>query len=636
MSGVPTGGRRPRSGLALLSLSALGAVFGDLATSPLYAQQAIFAEHGDAVRATPEGVYGIASLVFWTLLIIASAKYAGVIMRAHNHGDGGVMALTALLRRRRVPRVMVMTVIGLIGAGLFIGDGLITPTITVTAAIEGLTVATPGLSHLVVPIALGVLIGLFAVQRFGTGAVGWMFGPVLLIWSLVIGILGARQVIMHPGVLRALSPTWAIGFFVDHGVAAWLTLGAVVLCVTGAEALYADRGHFGVAPIRLAWFLVVLPAVLLCYLGQGALILENPRTAENPFFLLVPDWGQIPLVILATATSVVASQAVISGSFSVVRQAIRLGFLPRLQVTHTSTVEGQIYVPLVNWLLCAGVILLVVVFQSSARLTALYGMAVTGTFIIDTVLFLAVAAGLWHIGKWRLVALGALFLTVELAFFSANLVKIPDGAWIPLVLGLIVALTMIVWRNGQERVTRLRAERAGPLTDFLARTAASDAPVVRLPGTAVFLSPRKAATPLSLRDQVEYYRAFQEHVLIVSVQPLATPHADVDTRFLVERIGPPPFTVTHLTIHAGYRDTRNIPEVLATARELGVLGPELDLENATYFISRVTLVVGAGPWWRRLRNHLFITMARNARSPIEHFRLPAKRTIMGGSEVIAL
>lgn len=620
----------------MLVLGAIGAVFGDLGTSPLYTEQAIFSEHADAVQATPAGVYGVASLVFWTLIIIASVKYAGVIMRAHNHGDGGVMALTALLQRRRVPRVALLTTVGLVGAGLFVGDAMITPAITVTSAMEGLTVAAPGLSHLVLPITLAVLIGLFMVQRFGTGAVGWMFGPVLVVWCLVMGVLGARQVVMHPEVLQGLSPIWAVRFFADHGVAAWLTLGAVVLCVTGAEALYADRGHFGATPIRIAWFAVVLPSVLLCYLGQGALILANPDTAANPFFLLAPAWGQLPLVFVAAAASVVASQAVITGSFSVVRQAIRLGFLPRLRVTHTSTVEGQIYVPLVNWILCAGVVALVLVFQDSTRLTALYGMAVTGTFVVDTVLFLAVAGLLWHLPKWRLALIGALFLIVELAFFGANLVKIPDGAWIPLVVGLTVALAMTVWRQGQAAVMRMRAERSGPLTEFLAELAATDRPISRLQSTAIFLSPSKATTPLALRDQVEYYRALQERVLIVSLQPLSTPYADPAGRFVTESFKAEPFTVTHLTIHAGYRDSRNIPETLALARDRGVLPRDFDLENATYFLSRVTIIPADAGGWRRLRNHLFIGMARNARSPIEHFRLPVNRTIMGTSEVISL
>ncbi|MGH2843314.1 MAG: potassium transporter Kup [Solirubrobacteraceae bacterium] len=620
------------SSRGVLALGALGVVFGDLGTSPLYTEQVIFTQHARAVHATPAGVYGVASLVFWSLVIIASAKYAVVIMRIHNDGDGGVMALTGLVRRRGLQHAIGLMVLGTLGAGLFLGDGMITPALTVTSAMEGLKVATPGVANLVVPISLVILVGLFIVQRFGTGAVGWMFGPVLLLWFIVIGVLGGHEVLLHPGVLQGLSPVWGVRFFFDHGLYAWLTLGSVVLCVTGAEALYADRGHFGATPIRIAWFGLVLPAVLLSYLGQGALILAHPHDTTNPFFLLVPAWGRLAMVFVATAASLIASQSVITGSFSVVRQAVQLRLLPRLRIRHTSETEGQIYVPAVNWALCTGVVLLVLVFQSSNRLTSLYGTAVTGTFILDTTLFLAVARSLWRIRIWKLAGLGALFWFVELAFFSSNLTKIPDGAWIPLCVGLAVATVMNIWRQGQEVVTRNRTEQEGPLGDLMDHLAAT-APT-RVPGTAIFPSPGKTTTPLALRAQVEYYNAFQARVLIVSMHPVAIPHLDPAERFVAEQLGSGRLKVTHLTVYLGYRDRQNIPEALALARKHGALERNLDLEHATYFVSHITIVPAAAGRMARLRGRFFVALARNSTSPMEQFGLPPGRTVMTGSEVL--
>ena len=438
------------AGKLVLALGALGVVFGDLGTSPLYTERVIFTLHADAARATPAGVYGIASLIFWAMTIVVSIKYAGFLMRAHNRGDGGGMALAALIERRGVGRTTVLVTLGIFGAGLFFGDGMITPAISVTSAVEGLHVAAPGLAHLVVPISLAILVGLFAVQRRGTGAVGWLFGPVILVWFVAIGLLGLREVLGHPGVLQALSPTWAVRFMVDHGAAAYLTLGGVVLALTGAEALYADRGHFGAGPIRIGWFCVVFPAVILNYLGQGALILANPSTRTNPFYLLVPAGGRLAMVFLATIATVIASQAAITGSFSIARQAVQLGFLPRLKIRHTSHVEGQIYLPLISLGLAVGVTALVLIFQHSASLASIYGVAVTGTFVLDTVLFLVVARSLWHTAAWKLSILGAVFLTVEISFFSSNITKVAHGAWIPLGIGLLTAIVMVTWRRGRE------------------------------------------------------------------------------------------------------------------------------------------------------------------------------------------
>jgi KUP system potassium uptake protein len=621
------------AGKAILALGALGIVFGDLGTSPLYTEQAIFTQHADAAHPTVAGVYGISSLIFWALIIEVSIKYAGFIMRAHNRGDGGIMALSALIQRRKVPRAAALVTLGLLGAGLFFGDGMITPAISVTSAVEGLKVATPSLSHLVIPISLAILVGLFAVQRYGTGAVGWMFGPIILVWFGIIAALGLHEIIGHPGVVQGLSPTWGIRFLFDHGVDGWLTLGGVVLCVTGAEALYADRGHFGAGPIRATWFSVVLPAVLLSYLGQSALILHDHGAVSNPFYLLVPSWGRLPMVFLATAATIIASQAALTGSFSVAKQAVQLGFLPRLRIVHTSELEGQIYVPLINWALCAGVVTLVLVFKSSTHLSDIYGVAVTGTFILDTTLFLAVARSLWGTAKWKLALLGAVFYTVEIGFFSSNLTKVGHGAWLPLCVGLVVATVMVTWRKGRDIVTRNRTTHEGSLSEFLEGLCNAKPPIVRLPGTAIFLNPGKETCPLALRAQVEHNHAFHEKVVICSMVPVSIPRVDKTDRFVSERLGKGLFKIAHITVRVGYHDSWNVPAALAEARKHGFLDRNLDLEHASYFVSRMTIVPTSAPGMSRWRKQLFIGMARNATSPIDHFRLPSPRTVMTGSQV---
>jgi KUP system potassium uptake protein len=618
----------------VLGLGALGIVFGDIGTSPLYSMQVIFGQHKQAAHTTIPGVYGIVSLIFWALVIIVSIKYALVIMRAHNRGDGGIMALTALISRKKVPRSAALITLGLLGAGLFFGDGMITPAISVTSAVEGLKVATPGLSHsLIDPIALVILIALFAAQRFGTAAVGWLFGPVMLLWFGTIGLLGAGHVVQHPAVLQALSPTWGARFMLDHGVAAWLALGGVVLAVTGAEALYADRGHFGATPIRMTWFAIVFPAVLLNYLGQGALILSDHSAISNPFYLVAPSWGRLPLVILATMATIIASQAALTGSFSVAKQAVQLGFMPRLRIVHTAEVEGQIYVPIINWLLCAGVVALVLVFRNSNKLSDIYGVAVTGTFILDTTLFVAVARSLWKTPKWRLFPMVVLFYVVEVSFFSANVTKVAHGAWLPLLVGVVVANVMLTWRKGRDMLTRNRTEEEGSLQEFLEGLCSAEPPIVRLPGTAVFLKPNKQTTPLAMRAQVEHLHAFQETVVMVSLDPIPIPHVDKADRFASERLGKGMFKIIYVTIRTGYRDRTNLPLALALARKQGMLPRNFDLEHASYFVSRMSIAQTDGPGMPRWRKRLFIAMARNSSSPIEHFGLPWDRTVTSGSQV---
>ncbi len=625
------------AGKAVLALGALGIVYGDIGTSPLYTEQVIFTAHRNAAHADIAGVYGIVSLIFWTLMIVVSTKYAGFIMRAHNRGDGGIMALTALVQRKRIGRTFILVTLGIFGAGLFFGDGMITPAISVTSAVGGLSAISPSLSHLVVPLSLAILIGLFAVQRYGTGAVGWLFGPVIGLFFLVIGGFGLRELLAQPAVLQGLSPVWGVRFFVDHGAYAWLTLGGVVLCCTGAEALYADRGHFGALPIRMTWFVIVLPAVMISYLGQAALILAHPRSVNspsfNPFFQLIPHSLLLPMVVLATLATIIASQAALTGSFSVAKQAVQLGFLPRLRIIHTSNLEGQIYVPLINWLLCAGVAALVLVFQNSNRLGDIYGVAVTGTFILNTILFLAVARALWRTPKWRLAILGTLFLTVEVAFFTSNLAKIADGAYLSLAVGLVIAVVMMTWRRGRDIVTESRIRVEGPLGEFLEGLCIAQPSIIRLPGTAIYLSPGKETTPLALRTLVEHNHAMHEKVVIVSVTPVSIPRVDRADRFTSERLGKGLFKVVHVNVRVGYRDDWNIPEALAMARKLGFLDRNLDLEHASYFVSKMTIVPTDAPGMARWRKKIFVALARNAATPIEHFDLPRQRTAMTNSEV---
>jgi KUP system potassium uptake protein len=461
---------RHHHGLGLLSLGALGIVFGDIGTSPLYALQTVFAADQHAVRPTESGVYGVISLVFWAITLIVSIKYVALIMRADNEGEGGIMALIALIRgkglKQRFAQVTLVA-LGIFGASLFYGDGMITPAISVLSAVEGIEVVEPSLHELVVPITLVILAGLFAIQRFGTGAVGRLFGPIMALWFTLLAVAGLHEVVKEPGILRAISPTYAVSFMFEHGHVAFIALGSVVLTVTGAEALYADMGHFGRRPIRLSWFSAVFPALILNYMGQGALILHSPKAIENPFYLLIPHWGRIPMIGLATVATVIASQAVISGAFSVTRQAVQLGFLPRLTIRHTSREAGQVYVPAVNWGIFVAVVLLVVGFGSSQHLAAAYGIAVTGTLAIDTVLFFVVVHILW--GKPKRLAVGGAiaFLIVDLAFFSANLPKVVHGGWFPLAIAALVFLVLTTWQRGREIITKKRTELEGPLRDFV-------------------------------------------------------------------------------------------------------------------------------------------------------------------------
>jgi KUP system potassium uptake protein len=616
---------------AALTLAALGVVFGDIGTSPLYALQAAFTAHHHAVPPTQAGVYGLISLVFWTITLVVSVKYVTLIMRADNDGEGGIMALIALVQRTSASVRWTLVGLGIVGASLFYGDGMITPAISVLSAVEGLDVAAPGLSSLVIPISLTVLILLFAIQRFGTGAVGRMFGPVMSVWFASIALAGLREIVHHPGILRALSPSYATAFLAHHPGVAPVALGAVVLTVTGAEALYADIGHFGRAPIRRAWFFIAFPALILNYMGQGALVLATPGAAHNPFFVLVPHWGRIPMVLLATAATVIASQAVISGTFSLTHQAVQLGFLPRLTVRHTSSrTAGQVYVPAVNWVLCAAVAALVVGFGSSSHLAAAYGVAVTGTMVITTILFFHVVRERWRKRLWLVVAGAAAFVTIDLTLFSASLTKVPHGGWVALTTGLAMLTILTTWRKGHQIVTANRVQEEGPLRVFVAEVRALRPPVHRAPRTAVFLHADPDTTPLALRANVEHNHVLHRSVFIVSIRSLDVPRVNPAERVIVDDLGYRDDGITLVTAQFGYREPHDLPRTLAQAAGRGA-ERKTELEQASYFVSRITIVRTDAPGMRRWRKSLFILLWRNQADPTAYFDLPDERTVTMGS-----
>jgi KUP system potassium uptake protein len=630
--GPPRAAHGQAGGALLLAAGALGVVFGDIGTSPLYALQATFT---GAVTPDRTGVYGVISLVFWAITLIVSVKYVTFIMRADNDGEGGIMALIARVQPVRLHgrfAKMALIALGIFGASLFYGDGMITPAISVLSAVEGLKVAAPALEPVVVEITLVIITALFAIQRFGTGAVGRLFGPVMSVWFTVLAIAGAAQVVHHPGILRAVSPTYGLSFLVEHGGVAFAALGSVVLTVTGAEALYADMGHFGRRPIRRAWFAIVFPALILNYMGQGALILRNPGAVDNPFFLLFPHWSRLPMVVLATVATVIASQAVISGAFSVTRQAVQLGFLPRLTVLHTSRHEvGQVYVPAVNAVIYAAVVALVIGFGSAEHLASAYGIAVTGTLAIDTVLFFVVVRALWHKPRWLVVAGAAAFLTIDLTFFGANLPKVLHGGWFPLVIAAVVFVVLTTWERGREIVTRNRTEEEGPLRAFVEEVHAMDPPAYRPPRTGVFLNANIETTPLALRANLEHNRTVHESVVIVSVETERIPHVPEAERLSVDDLGYRDDGITHLTARYGFQDTIDVPRTLRAAVKR--MESEVDLDAVSYFISRITIVPTDAPGLARWRKRLFTAIARNAADPVPYFGLPGDRTVVMGSHI---
>ncbi|MGA3003329.1 MAG: potassium transporter Kup [Acetobacteraceae bacterium] len=608
-------------------LAVLGVVYGDIGTSPLYALKSSM----QVFEGVPTGeveILGILSLFFWSLVLVVTVKYVMLVMRADNHGEGGILALMALAQRVAVNTSMrnTLAMVGIVGACLFFGDGIITPAISVLSAVEGLEVAAPTLREYVLPISVGVIIALFAMQYRGTHSVGRVFGPIMALWFVVLAILGIGQIIHRPDVLLAISPWHAVKLCLVYKYLAFVVLGAVVLCVTGAEALYADMGHFGPVPIRQSWLFIVLPSLVLCYFGQGAMLLRDPASVQNPFFLMAPEWSRLALVILATAATVIASQAVISGAYSATRQCMQLGFLPRLTVRHTSnTEEGQIYVPQVNMALMIGVLALVVLFKTSDNLASAYGIAVTGTFLCTAVLAMVVFRRQFHWSRTASVAVfGTLFL-IDGVFFAANTLKVVEGGWVPLILGMMLIALMTSWKRGRDLLLARWRQDSMPIAPFLARLPQSRS-IIRVPGLAVFLTGNQDYVPTSLLHNLKHNKVLHEKVMFVTVQTTDSPEVPANERATVELLAP---GIHRVMLRYGFMESPNIP------RALEDLGPDagFDAMQASYFLGREVLVPSMAPnlpWWRRW---LFLWLARNAVPATEFFRIPSDRVVELGVRV---
>jgi KUP system potassium uptake protein len=616
-----------------LTLTALGVVYGDIGTSPLYAmRECFFGSH--SVPATHDNVLGVLSLIIYALVLVISVKYVGIVMRADNQGEGGILALTALVpprqgERRGGARLAigrpVLIALGIFGTALLYGDGMITPAISVLGAVEGLEVVTPLFSSYVVPITVVILVALFTIQQFGTHRVGGLFGPIVIVWFVTIAALGVRWIAREPSVLAAFDPRHAVWFFGANGFAGFAVLGAVFLAVTGGEALYADMGHFGREPIRLAWFALVLPSLLLNYLGQGALLLEDP-TVEHPFFQLAPSWALLPLVGIATAAAIIASQALISGSFSITRQAIQLGLAPRLDVEHTSAIAmGQIYVPQVNWALMVATLVITIGFGSSGAIAAAYGIAVTLTMIITVLLLFIVMTERWYWPKPLAVSVMLLFLTIDTAFFGANALKIVQGGWVTLVVAAVLFTLMTTWRTGRRLVAERLTARAIPLEEFM-ETVKSLGPV-RVPGTAVFMTAQPTGTPPALAHNMRYNKVLHEHVVVLTVTTAQVPHVPLDDRVSVE---PLEHNLYNVRVQYGFMDDPNVPDALLWARAQGL---PLNVEDVTYFLGRETIIVTRRRGMAIWREKLFVLMARNAVRATAFFRLPPERVVELGVQV---
>jgi KUP system potassium uptake protein len=621
-----------------LVIGALGVVFGDLGTSPIYTIQTIF-DPGDPhpIPITTTNLYGVVSLVFWAVMIIVTLTYVTLIMRADNDGEGGIMALITLVRRlggRGSPRTAtLLAALGIFGASLFFGDSMITPAISVISSVEGLKVVRPGLREWVVPITAVIIVVLFALQSRGTAAIGRLFGPVMIVWFTAIGACGVEGIARHPQILRALSPVYALEFMVNHFGTAFFSLAAVVLAVTGAEALYADMGHFGRSAITRAWLFVVMPACVLSYFGQAALLLGNRTVVNAPFFLLPPEWARVPMVLLATAATVIASQAVITGAYSVASQAAQLGYLPRVRVVHTSeSTIGQIYVPWINGLLMVSVLILVFAFRSSAALAFAFGMAVTGTITISTLLFFYIARTRWGTPLWIVVIGAGALLSVDLLFVAANLTKLVHGAWVPLLIATVAFTVMTTWQRGSDLVTQARARAEGPLGDFVDHLASYRPPLVRSPGTAIFLNRGKETAPLALRANVEHNHVLHEQAVIMSIDTLPTPRVPDSERMEVDALGDTRDGIIHVTAHFGYMERPNVPDALRLLDSQQTEG-HIALDDASYFLSKLELRAGSAPTMAAWRKRLFVATAYIAADAAEYFGLPIDRTVVMGARI---
>lgn len=617
--------------LATLAIGALGVVYGDIGTSPLYTVKEVFANHHHPVPITPDNILGILSLILWALMMIVTIKYVSFVMRADNKGEGGIMALMALALRNQPEgsrnRSLIL-LLGLFGASLFYGESLVTPAISVLSAVEGLEVITPSFKPFVIPLTLIVIVALFFIQSRGSASVGKLFGPVMMAWFAALALLGIVNIVEEPAVLAALNPWYGVAFLINNPSLGFFSLGAVVLAITGAEALYADMGHFGRRPIQLVWLGYVLPALAINYFGQGALLLKNPDAVSNPFFMMAPDWALYPLVALATAATVIASQAVISGAFSVTQQAIQLGYSPRLETQHTSDKKiGQIYLPAINWMMLVMVLILVLGFGSSSKLAAAYGISVTGTMLTTTVLAYFVAYKLWGWNRWAAL-LGALpFACMDIALFSSCSVKIADGGWFPMLFGLILFTLLITWKRGRNLLRKRLAEESIELVPFI-RSLGGDHETKRVAGTAVFMTSNLNGVPHAMLHSLKHYKVLHEKVVLVAVNVLDIPHVADAQRIYVENL---PNQFWRVKVFYGFMDELNLPEALEWCAEQGL---DFDMMDTSFFIGRETLIARMHSEMNYWQEKLFIAMFRNASSAANYFKLPANRVVEMGTQVV--
>ncbi|MFO1109022.1 MAG: potassium transporter Kup [Bradyrhizobium sp.] len=610
-----------------LLLGCIGVVYGDIGTSPLYAlREAVVAAGGGSAEATPQAVLGVLSLIIWALIVVVTLKYVLILLRADNNGEGGTLALMALAQRALGGHSAIIILLGIISGALFYGDAVITPALSVLSAVEGIKLVTAAFDHYVVPITVIILVALFAVQSRGTARVASLFGPIMCLWFVVIAIAAVPQIMRHSDVLLALSPLYAVSFMFHHGIIGFVTLGAVFLAVTGAEALYADLGHFGKKPIQTAWLFIVLPSLTLNYFGQGALVIADPKAIENPFFLMFPEWALIPMVALATIATVIASQAVITGAYSLTRQAIQLGLMPRFEIRHTSEAHsGQIYIPKINLMLFVAVMLLVLLFRSSSALASAYGISVTGTMVVTAMMGFVV---IWKVWKWSPVAAAALiapFLFLDLTFLAANLLKVFEGGWVPLLLGGVVMLLMYTWRRGSRLLFEKSRKLEFPLADLVAML--EKRPPQRVPGTAVFLTSDPQSAPTALMHSLKHYKVLHEKNVILTIETAPTPRIDDSERVRMEPIGN---TFSKVTLRFGFMESPNVPKTLAIARKLGW---QFDIMSTSFFLSRRSLKPAAHSGMPRWQDHLFIALSQSSNDATDYFQIPTGRVVEVGTQV---
>ncbi|EOW6513948.1 low affinity potassium transporter Kup [Cronobacter malonaticus] len=616
-----------KQSLPAITLAAIGVVYGDIGTSPLYTlRECLSGQFGFGVER--DAVFGFLSLIFWLLVFVVSFKYLTFVMRADNAGEGGILTLMSLAGRNTSARMTsVLVILGLIGGSFFYGEVVITPAISVMSAIEGLEIAAPSLDPYIVPLSIVVLTLLFMIQKHGTGMVGKLFAPIMLAWFLILAVLGARGIMNNPEVLQALNPAWAVHFFLEYKAVSFAALGAVVLSITGVEALYADMGHFGKLPIRVAWFSVVLPSLVLNYFGQGALLLKTPEAIKNPFFLLAPDWALIPMLILATLATVIASQAVISGVFSLTRQAVRLGYLSPMRIIHTSEMEsGQIYIPVVNWLLYFAVVIVIVSFEHSSNLAAAYGIAVTGTMVLTSILFATAARKNWHWSRILVGLMATAFLCVDVPLFSANLEKLFSGGWLPLSLGLVMFIIMTTWKSERFRLLRRMHEHGNSLDAMI--TSLEKSPPVRVPGTAVYMSRALNVIPFALLHNLKHNKVLHERVILLTLRTEDAPYVHNVKRVTLEQLSP---TFWRVVASYGWRETPNVEEIF---HRCGLEGLSCRMMETSFFMSHESLIIGdKRPWYLRLRGKLFLLLQRNALRAPDQFEIPPNRVIELGTQV---